>query len=46
MRLLILSRGFFELNSVDLDAVFGVCERSVDGECVRLIDFAAFWMLR
>jgi hypothetical protein len=35
----------FQLDRVDLDAVFGVCEGGVQGERVCGGDFAAFWGL-
>ena len=43
--LFVLSRGLLQLNGVDLDAVFGVGERSIDSECIGFVDLAAFRVL-
>lgn len=37
--------GFFELDGVDFDAVFGVGEAGVEGEGVGRVDVAAFGVL-
>jgi len=42
MRLLVLGFGLFELDLVDLDAVFGVGEAEVEGEGVGGVDIFAF----
>jgi hypothetical protein len=42
MRLFALGLGLFELNLVNLDAVFGVVEARVEGESVGVGDVAAF----
>jgi hypothetical protein len=34
--------GFFELDSVDFDAIFGVGEGCVEGECVSGADVSGF----
>jgi len=41
---LVLGRCLLELYCVDLDAVFGVVEGTVEGEGIGGIDFAAFGM--
>ena len=43
--LLIFFFRLFKLHLVDLDAVFRMFETLIDGECVRIIDVSAFWML-
>lgn len=40
--LFVFGGGFFELDRIDLDAVFDVGEGGVEGECVSGRDFAAF----
>lgn len=44
--LLILFFRLFELDLIDLDAIFGMLEVRVDRECVCFVDVSAFWMLR
>lgn len=43
MRLFVFLFGLFELDLVDFDAVFGVGEGGVDGECICVGDFSTFW---
>jgi hypothetical protein len=45
MGLFVLGGGLFELHRVDLDAVFGVAEGGVEGECVGVVDVAALGVL-
>lgn len=42
---LVFGSGFFELDGVDFDAVFGVAEGGVQRECVGGVDVAAFGVL-
>lgn len=39
--LLVLFLGFFGLDLVDLDAVFGIGEIQIHGECIAAVDVAA-----
>lgn len=45
VRLFVLGFGFFGLDLVDLDAVFGVGEVEIHGECVAAADVPAFGRL-